>query len=522
MSHIELFAGCGGLSLGLESVGFKLILGNELSPMAAETYAYNFFNEDLSDLASKNDSSKHVIWINSKFESLSDRLRENPQNYPPLDEQGYSDLPKNNTDFEGRLIVGSIRELNKLLTQRADLGETLHNSFGREELTLVSGGPPCQSFSMAGARKKDCDKNTLPLDFVNFVSHVSPKFVLLENVTGILRAFSDDKGLKFHAWYEVAKAFAAIDYVPLCLHINAKYAGVAQSRPRFILIAIRKDIHANLLQSSELTDASLELLKSSINFCDLVTCKGVELEFGHLSYFDIERTPHLFRNTFLSPLIDNDSISVQDAIDDLRVDGSEPSNFVQELNTTFDLPSRTEVFNHELRKNGELVQRRFRLYQVLQQVNSRAVSKEVFAVLRGESESISHDTWVQLHTFEYLNFENELQVFGTHESFIDYLKLHPTKKQTQRALNAQQPAPAALSIPDDACHYHQDELRTLTVREMARIQSFPDNFVFRSKVTTGGQMRKFEVPQYTQVGNAVPPLLGRKLGQVINFLNSIE
>ena len=47
---------------------------------------------------------------------------------------------------------------------------------------------------------------------------------------------------------------------------------------------------------------------------------------------------------------------------------------------------------------------------------------------------------------------------------------------------------------------------------MARIQSFPDSFVFRSKVTTGGQQRKFEVPQYTQVGNAVPPLLGRALG----------
>ena len=50
---------------------------------------------------------------------------------------------------------------------------------------------------------------------------------------------------------------------------------------------------------------------------------------------------------------------------------------------------------------------------------------------------------------------------------------------------------------------------------MARIQSFPDNFVFRSKVTTGGKMRKFEVPQYTQVGNAVPPLLALALGKSI-------
>ena len=54
---------------------------------------------------------------------------------------------------------------------------------------------------------------------------------------------------------------------------------------------------------------------------------------------------------------------------------------------------------------------------------------------------------------------------------------------------------------------------------MARIQSFPDNFEFRSKVTTGGKMRRYEVPQYTQVGNAVPPLLGRQLGIIIKSLS---
>ena len=62
------------------------------------------------------------------------------------------------------------------------------------------------------------------------------------------------------------------------------------------------------------------------------------------------------------------------------------------------------------------------------------------------------------------------------------------------------------------------EESTLSVREMARIQSFPDNFVFRSKVTTGGTARRFQVPQYTQVGNAVPPVLGRALGLAIKNL----
>lgn len=520
MSHIELFAGCGGLSLGLESVGFELVLGNELSPMAAETYTYNFFNENLAELATKEQMPERVLWINSQFSNLSERLRENPQKFPPLGEAAYSDLPDEVKGFDGRLLVGSIRELNKLLADRPELAQALHVSFGREELQLVSGGPPCQSFSMAGARKQDCDRNTLPLDFVEFVEHTTPKFALLENVTGILRAFSDENGQKYHAWYEVAKAFAAIGYVPLCLHVNAKYAGVAQSRPRFILIAIRRDIHTNLLQRDVLSPTSINLLQSSVDFCDRVIEQGVELEFGHLNYFDIDKSPELFRDSFLNPLIDNDTISVQDALDDLRDNGPEPTEFVHALNDTFGLlPERTGIENHELRNNGELVRRRFRLYQVLQKIDNRSINKEVFTVLRGESESISLDAWEQLQRFEYLNLQNEFQRFVTSSEFITYLKLHPTKKQTQRALNACLPAPAALSIPDDACHYHQNELRTLTVREMARIQSFPDNFVFRSKVTTGGQMRKFEVPQYTQVGNAVPPLLGEKLGMIINNLN---
>jgi len=62
------------------------------------------------------------------------------------------------------------------------------------------------------------------------------------------------------------------------------------------------------------------------------------------------------------------------------------------------------------------------------------------------------------------------------------------------------------------------DLRTLTAREMARIQSFPDNFIFRSKMTTGGLNRRFEVPIFTQIGNAVPVLLGKALGESIKTL----
>ena len=88
-----------------------------------------------------------------------------------------------------------------------------------------------------------------------------------------------------------------------------------------------------------------------------------------------------------------------------------------------------------------------------------------------------------------------------------------TKKHSQRSLSWTSPSPTVVSLPDD--YVHPERPRTLTVREMARFQSFPDSFEFRSKETTGSHRRRFEVPQYTQVGNAVPPRLGRAVGEVV-------
>jgi DNA (cytosine-5)-methyltransferase 1 len=89
--HIELFAGCGGMSLGLDAAGFELYLANELSPMAGETFAYNIIGEDLDHLANNERESSKVLWVKSNFkcDDLKSRLRENPFTYS---EGRYSDL----------------------------------------------------------------------------------------------------------------------------------------------------------------------------------------------------------------------------------------------------------------------------------------------------------------------------------------------------------------------------------------------------------------------------------------------
>ncbi len=521
MNYIELFAGCGGLSLGLKSVGFELVLANELSPMASETFAYNFFQENLAKQAStlfQDSKPLKTKWLSSNFplSRMQDRLREDPRSFPEYG-QGFCDF-SSIKDLKGNLLVGNIVELNKWLAQQTEYLQLIKNGFGTGEIDLVSGGPPCQSFSMAGMREFSNKRNTLPWEFAKFVKNIQPKIALLENVTGILRAFKVE-GKSYYAWFEVAKSFAKIGYIPLCLHINAKYIGIAQNRPRFILIAIRHDIFEKIKYSFNSYEE--ELFNKSKYFYDQVTL-GNPIKYGLLPYFDMGKNKDFlhFKYSFLSHLVKKTTIytSVAEAIDDLRNNNNTPSHYIKKLNKYFKSNIKpTEIKNHEYRKNTLLVKSRFRIYQVLNQVSS-TTQREVKALLKGNIDYLSDPALTEMLTYKYLNNNKKLVCFKSKQKFNNYLIQHRTKKQTQKALISTNPAPTALSIADDTCHYHSKEIRTLTVREMARIQSFPDNFVFRSKVTTGGKMRRFEVPQYTQVGNAVPPLLGRALGLIVKNL----
>lgn len=87
------------------------------------------------------------------------------------------------------------------------------------------------------------------------------------------------------------------------------------------------------------------------------------------------------------------------------------------------------------------------------------------------------------------------------------------KKRTVIPLDALSPTPTLTTLPDDYIHYC--EPRILTVREYARIQSFPDFYEFKGKYTTGGDRRKIDVPRYTQIGNAIPPLFAEQAGLVL-------
>lgn len=88
-----------------------------------------------------------------------------------------------------------------------------------------------------------------------------------------------------------------------------------------------------------------------------------------------------------------------------------------------------------------------------------------------------------------------------------------SNKRNYTVLNPKGQSPTVVTMPDDFIHYAAH--RAMTVREMARLQSFDDSFVFQGKRQTGGNKRKSEIPQYSLVGNAVPPLLARAIANTI-------
>lgn len=91
-------------------------------------------------------------------------------------------------------------------------------------------------------------------------------------------------------------------------------------------------------------------------------------------------------------------------------------------------------------------------------------------------------------------------------------------KRSYNVLKPESQSSTIMTIADDYIHYSNP--RALTVREMARLQSFDDSFVFQGKRSTGGNKRKFEVPQFTLVGNAVPPLMARAVA--LEILKNIK
>jgi DNA (cytosine-5)-methyltransferase 1 len=412
-TFIDLFAGCGGVSLGLLNAGWRGRFAVEKNVTAFESLAHNL-------LGDKIDGFDWPEWLPKKAHEIGALIN----------------------DYRGQLI--------RL----------------RGTVDLIVGGPPCQGFSFAGRRNRLDERNELFVRYIRMVTLIRPKFLLLENVAGIQvqhgkkgRGAQRQRGRPPMAYSEkIISGLHRIGYEVWTRVLRASKFGVAQHRPRFIMIGVQKDLVGPVLKANPFFDPFEHLLP------------GVQATF-----LKSKKLP------------ENGRVSAESAISDLEIQhaGKRPSRDTRGFDEIDYKGPRTE-------------------YQRLLHDGAVASSVNSLRLANHREETVRRFQEIQRTCRS-----------GVVLSAMDRERLGLKKHHTV-LLNRAEPSHTLTTLPDDLLHY--SEPRILTVREYARLQSFPDWFEFQGKYTTGGLLRKSETPRYTQVGNAVPPFLAECLGQLVYAL----
>lgn len=395
--YIDLFAGCGGLSLGLHNAGWKGLFAIEKSEDAFKTLKHN--------LIQKKNHFDWPSWLESSPHDINEVLERHHRNLKAL----------------------------------------------RGKIDMVAGGPPCQGFSMAGRRIENDSRNSLIKSYVRFIDLVRPKIIFFENVKGFTQGFKNNnkKGQAYSEY--VLNELKELNYTVEGKLINFADYGIPQKRTRFILVGISNDF---IEKNKHLTKQTFfEKIKQ--NKSDFLINKGLELN------------PTL-ENAISDLLQANGTVDSETPNFKSGVYGNATSKYQKYLREYS--KCNENIDSHRFAKHTELIKNRFQIA-----LNEKLTSAE----------------------------------------FRERFKL---KKSSTKILDPSKPTPTITTLPDDYIHYC--EPRIMTVREYARIQSFPDSYHFKGKYTTGGKRRTKEVPRYSQIGNAIPPLFGEQAGIAINQMLS--
>ncbi|WP_084183350.1 DNA cytosine methyltransferase [Nevskia soli] len=393
-TFVDLFAGCGGLSLGFQRAGWQLEFAIEGHKDAFSTYRTNLLER----------ASAQVNWP--------------------------SWLPKQAHD-----IVNFIEEHRERLRQLAG------------QVEIIIGGPPCQGFSTNGRRRQDDPRNQMVKSYLELVSLLKPRMVLIENVRGFT-SMPHDENETFSQF--VLGALDRLGYDTWSELLTASDWGVPQRRPRFFLVAVKKG-----------------LLRGVNPFQRLRTLRKSFLAARGLPF--------------------DRPVTASEALDDLRTDG------------------KSTVPDPEFGYLG---------FDTLDYHESGAPSSYGRWARDGIRSQPTDMRLPQHSTLVTKRFEKILKTCPKgHCISPENRRKLGIKKRSTTPMSPELPSPTITTLPDDIIHYA--EPRILTVREHARLQSFPDWFKFEGPYTSGGARRKIACPRYTQVGNAVPPLLAQALAEML-------
>ncbi len=329
-----------------------------------------------------------------------------------------------------------------------DILDRLEEATNGESPDVIIGGPPCQAYSTAG-RVRDGKgmaqdpRNFLFESYVHILEHYRPKFFVFENVIGILSAKVNGKRIFPQVLNALGKEYKLVDTPDVLLHNTANY-GVPQIRKRIIIMGVRKDIND----------------KEAIDLYKAVKKTNYDPEMNEEQRKGLKRY-----------------VDVRDAIGDLP--SVEPG---QDASTNaFDYPCNNEflqrigssgvhpLMDHIARKHNAKDRERF---------NVMITNKWSFGEMRRARPDLEHEharVFDNSYVVQWWDLPSKTILAHIHKDGFQFI--HPDGTQ----------------------------LRSFTVREAARIQSFPDDFVFE-----GSRGEK-----YKQIGNAVPVLFAEALAKSI-------
>lgn len=343
------------------------------------------------------------------------------------------------------------------------------------EIDLIIGGPSCQGFSRAGRRDKADPRNMLFGEYVRVIKEVKPKYIVLENVEGFMdMQFMGYVGITGITYPDgsvtpdiLRSELNEIGYETLTPQIlNAADFGVPQRRNRVFFLGYKKGLTPPEYPKPIVKPENYLTLKDAIG--DLIVNKDIRESINStLSQYQLDsingRTPDIFGNP---------------------------------------IKAKTRL-NAELSGQTDIVRERFSLFD--EGETGTNLKKRI--LVQGIDIS-NKPALVQLCSNKFgISPQEVIDLFREVRANVEQIETLLTKKNIRQRWSSNQPSATIVTIADD--YISPWEPRTFSVREMARCQSFDDSFEFLGKRTTGGLLRRVEVPQYTQVGNAVPPLLAK-------------
>lgn len=442
-TYIDLFSGAGGISIGFGRHDFKLLMANDIDNQALNTLRYN--------LNKIHPETNENIIIHGDITEIYKNLN-------------LSDVKEQFLGHKTIVTNKSIQIKKKAPTVYSE--DVLKYLNTLKTCDVIVGGPPCQGFSMIGRSKRgdfedrtkgfiDDPRNSLFSYFLKFVEKLNPKLVLIENVKGLKSA------LDYEDLIKNSLANTGKKYNVESILLNAKNFGIPQNRERIFFIGIRSDlsnkykINPTKIIENILKNQQIEETKLIDAISDLPSIKSNprpnnydeknEFEFANKNCFGKNVSDLKY-----SELINKDKCKKY---------RNEINKINNEINRQ---PSK--LYNHKARFHN---QNDLKIYKALKQGKYLNHPKNKTA-------------------FELINKNkggNNIKGF-----YDKYFKLD--EKSISKTIIAHLET-------DGNSYVHPNQNRSITPREAARIQSFPDWYFFT------GSLRN----QFKQIGNAVPPLL---------------